>query len=98
MSATLVITITPAEAAQVATIRVDGELLEGTRLDLPSPRRVRVSVTALGFRRVTHDLDVGVYTELPIELAPLPHKKSRTLPVTIGMGVLSAVAWFLRRR
>jgi uncharacterized protein (TIGR03382 family) len=28
----------------------------------------------------------------------LKHKKSRTLPVTIGMGVLSALAWYLRRR
>lgn len=79
-------------------ISVDGKPLIGRRIDFDAPRRVHVSVTALGFRRVTRDVEVGTYTELPIELVPLPHKKSRTLPVTIGMGLLSAIAWYFRRR
>ena len=98
MSATLVITIKPEEAANVATILVDGQVVEGTRLELPAARRVHVSVTAVGFRRATRDVDVKTITDLEIALVPLKHHKSRTLPVTIGMGVLSAVAWFLRRR
>lgn len=97
MSATLVIKVTPEEAAKVATIRVDGQEV-GTRVELPAPRRVRVSVTALGFRRATRTVDVGTLTDVEIALTPLKHHKSRTLPVTIGMGVLSAVAWYLRRR
>jgi hypothetical protein len=98
VSATLVITISPEDAAKVATIRVDGQAVEGTRLELPGPRRVRVSVTALGFRRATREVDVKELTDVLIELTALRHKKSRTLPVTIGMGVLSAVAWYFRRR
>ena len=97
MTATLVIQVTPEEAAKIATIRVDGQEV-GTRVELPSPRRVRVSVTALGFRRATRSVDVGTLTDVEIALAPLKHHKNRTLPVTIGMGVLSAVAWYLRRR
>ena len=99
MSATLIITVKPDDAAKVATIHVDGEYLDGTRLELEAPRRVHVSVTALGFHRATRDVDVKTITDIQIELRPLPHaKKSRTLPVTIGMGVLSAVAWYFRRR
>jgi hypothetical protein len=99
VSATLVITVRPDEAAAMAEIHVDGELVIGKRIELPSPRRVHVSVTALGYRRETKHVDVKPFTEIEIELRPMPHgKKSRTLPVTIGMGVLSAAAWFLRRR
>lgn len=97
MSATLVITIKPDAAAKIATIRVDGQEV-GNRVELPAPRRVRISVTALGFRRAVREVDVQTITDVEIELAPLPHRKSRTLPVTIGMGILSAVAWYLRRR
>lgn len=97
MSATLVITIKPDAAAKVATIRVDGQEV-GSRVELPAPRRVRISVTALGFRRATREVDVQTITDVEIALTPIAHRKSRTLPVTIGMGILSAVAWYLRRR
>jgi hypothetical protein len=98
VSATLVIKVKPDEAAEAAAILVDGEPLFGPRIELPMGRRVHVSVTAIGYRRATRDVDVGAYTEIEVELRALKHKKSRTLPVTIGMGVLSALAWYLRRR
>jgi hypothetical protein len=98
VSATLVIVVKPDEAVEAAAIHVDGEAVIGTRIELPAPKRVHVSVTAIGYRRATRDVDVGAYTEIEIELRALKHKKSRTLPVTIGMGIASALAWYFRRR
>jgi hypothetical protein len=95
---TLILQIEPPDARAVATVQIDGSPLVGTRLELPAPRRVHVSVTAVGFHRFSRDVDVDKDVVLPIELAKRPHKKSRTLAVTLGMGALGVLAWLVRRR
>lgn len=98
MSATLVVTIKPRSAEKIAAIHVDGEPLAGTRLELPAPRRVHVSVTALGFRRATRDVDVGDHTELSIELEKLRSHHRHTVAGTVGLAAASVIAWLIRRR
>jgi hypothetical protein len=95
---TLQFDIRPDEAAAIAMIQVDGTAVHGKRLDLPSPKRVRVSVTAVGYRRYSKHVDIGSDTVLDIELAKRPSKKKRTLAVTVGMGALGVLAWLARRR
>jgi hypothetical protein len=98
VSATLVVTIKPRRAEKIAAIHVDGEPLAGTRLELPAPRRVHVSVTALGFRRATRDVDVGDHTELSIELEKLRSHHRHTVAGTVGLAAASVIAWLIRRR
>ena len=99
MAATLFIDIEPKEAADVATIVVDGNKLAGTKLELPAAKRVHVSVTAVGFRRYSKDVDVDGDTVVKVALVALPHKRSsRTLAVTAAMGALGVIAWLIRRR
>jgi hypothetical protein len=95
---TLQFSITPDAAAAIATIQVDGTEVAGKRLDLPSGRRVRVSVIAVGYRRYSKQIDVDGDTTLEIEMAKLQSKKKRTLAVTLGMGVVGVIAWLVRRR
>jgi hypothetical protein len=96
---TLFIDVKPAEAAEVATIHVDSVELVGTKLELDTPRRVHVSVTAIGFQRFAEVVDVQRDMTFDVMLEPRPHKKkSRTLAVTLGMGAIGLVAWLVRRR
>jgi hypothetical protein len=99
VAAVLILKLEPEEAVQIATILVDGSP-SGTRVELATPKRVHVSVTALGFHRFSKDVDVGDDTELlelVVQLQRRKHKKSRTLPVTLGMSAASVIAWLIRR-
>jgi hypothetical protein len=95
---TLLITIKPTAAAEVATIQIDGTPLVGTRLELAKPARVHVSVTAIGFTRYAKDILVDKDMTLDIDLAKRAHKRNRTLAVSLGMGALGVLAWLVRRR
>lgn len=95
---TLFIDVKPAEAAAVAEIQIDGSALAGSKLELEAPRRVHVSVIAVGFHRFHTDVMVDADKTLPVELAPRPHKKNRTLAVTLGMGAIGVIGWLVRRR
>jgi hypothetical protein len=95
---TLILQIEPPQARTAATVQIDGSPLVGARLELPAPRRVHVSVTAVGFFRFSQDVEVDRDVVLPIELARRPHEKNRTLAVTLGMAALGVLAYLLRRR
>ncbi len=96
---TLFIDVKPAEAAEAATIYVDSVELVGKKLELDTPRRVHVSVTAMGFQRFADAVDVQRDMTFDVVLEPRPHKKkSRTLAVTLGMGAVGLIAWLVRRR
>ena len=95
---TLLITIKPAAAAEVATIQIDGTPLLGTRLELKSPARVHVSVTAIGFTRFAKDMLVDQDMTLDVDLTKRAHKRNRTLAVSLGMGAIGVLAWLVRRR
>lgn len=95
---TLFIDVKPAEAAAVAEIQIDGTALVGNKLELETPRRVHVSVIAVGFHRFHADVEVDADKTLPVELASRPHKKNRALAITLGMGAVGVIAWLVRRR
>ena len=95
---TLQFSLEPDDAAAIATIQVDGTQVAGQRLDLPRPKRVRVSVTAVGFRRYSKQIDVDGDMTLEIEMTKLQSKKKRTVAVTLGMGAIGLLAWLVRRR
>jgi hypothetical protein len=95
---TLIIDVTPSEAAEVATIQVNNLPLIGNRIELDTARRIHVSVTAIGFARYSKDVDVDGDMVLRIELAKRPHKRNRALAVSLGMGAVGLVAWLIRRR
>src|SRR5262245_13971944 len=102
MPAKLELEIKPAAAASIAEIQVDGQPIVGKRVELPpGTKRVHVSVTAMGFRRYSKDVDIRddeAIVALEIELAKRDSKKKRTLAVTLGMGALGVLAWLVRRR
>jgi hypothetical protein len=95
---TLIIDVSPSAAAEVATIQVDNLPLIGNRVELDKPRRVHVSVTAMGFARYSKDVDVDRDTVLEVKLGKRPHKRNRAIAVSIGMGAAGLVAWLIRRR
>lgn len=96
---TLIIDVMPNEAADLATIQVDGIELVGNRIELDGDKkRVHVSVTAVGFKRYSQDIDVDGDKVLKVDLSQRPHKKNRTLAVTLGMGAVGLLAWLVRRR
>jgi hypothetical protein len=95
---TLIIDVTPSDAAEVATIQVDNLPIIGKRYEVDKARKVHVAVTAIGFKRFSKDVEVQQETVLKVELKKLPHKRNRTLAVTLGMGAVSVIAWLVRRR
>jgi hypothetical protein len=96
---TLTIEVMPNEAAELASIQVDGVELVGNRIELDGgKKRVHVSVTAVGFKRYSQDVDVDGDKVLEVDLSQRPHKKNRTLAVTLGMGAIGLIAWLVRRR
>jgi hypothetical protein len=95
---TLIIDVTPSEAAEIATVQVDNLPLIGNRVELDKPRRIHVAVTAMGFARYSQDVEVERDMVLRVELAKRPHKRNRALAVSLGMGAIGVIAWLLRRR
>lgn len=96
---TLIIDVTPSEAAALATIQVDNLPIAGNKLDIEGPRRVHLSVTAIGFERYSKDIDLdGETVVIKVKLAKRPHKRNRALMVSLGMGAAGLIAWLVRRR
>jgi hypothetical protein len=95
---TLIIDVTPREAAAIATIQVDNLPIVGNQVDIEGPKRVHVSVTAIGFERYSKDVDLDGDTVVKVKLGKRPHKRNRTLAVTLGMGAVGVIAWLVRRR
>jgi hypothetical protein len=95
---TLIIDVTPSDAAKVATIQVDNLPIIGNRYEVDKARTIHVSVTAMGFKRYSKDVDVQQETVLKVQLKKLPHKRNRALMVSLGMGAAGVIAWLIRRR
>ena len=96
----LTIEIKPRDAAELASIQIDGMPIAGKRVELPdATKRVHVSVTAMGFTRYSKDVDItSDNVAVEVKLGKRDSKKKRTLAVTLGMGALGVVAWLVRRR
>ncbi|HEY5921065.1 MAG TPA: hypothetical protein VIV11_05310 [Kofleriaceae bacterium] len=96
----LTIEVKPGDAAEVATIQVNGMPIAGKRVELPDDtKRVHVSVTAIGFQRYSKDVDLtDDNTSIAVKLGKRDSKRKRTLAVTLGMGALGVIAWLVRRR
>ncbi|HEY5950753.1 MAG TPA: hypothetical protein VIV40_34915 [Kofleriaceae bacterium] len=95
---TLIIDVTPSDAAAIATIQVDNLPIAGHKVDVKDKQKVHVSVTAIGFSRYSKDIEIDGDTVLKVELAKRAHKRNRTLAVSLGMGAVGLIAWLVRRR